>query len=248
MKTERLKLLIAYDGRAFRGWQSQASDDAVQDHVERAFAKLCEGRTVVHGSGRTDTGVHALGQIAHADVPRGKFDLRRWALALNANLPPEVRVLRVNRAAPEFHARFHARGKIYEYRLWVGPALHPLEIGRAWVVPPPLDFAALRAGAELLTGTHDYASFAANRGREEKDTVRTIRSIRIARRGPLVTLRFEGSGFLYRMVRLLTGSLVRVAQGKATLDWLRELLACKGATKSNFTAPADGLYLVRVLY
>lgn len=248
MKTERLKFLVAYDGRAFSGWQSQESDDAVQDRLERAFAKLCGGRIVVHGSGRTDAGVHALGQIAHADVPRGKFDLRTWQQALNANLPREVRVLRVNRAAADFHARFSARGKIYEYRLWLGPALHPLEIGRAWHVPFPLDLATLRKAAKLLEGQHDFAAFAANRGRPEKDTVRTIRSIRIARRGSLVTLRFEGDGFLYRMVRLLIGSLVRVAQGKAPLEWLRALLAGKGGAKSNFAAPADGLYLVRVLY
>ncbi len=244
----RLKLLIAYDGRAFRGWQSQASDDAVQDHIERAFAGLCGGRIVVHGSGRTDTGVHALGQLAHVQVERGKFDLRKWLLALNANLPPQVRVLRVSRAPADFHARFSARGKIYEYRLWTGPTLHPLELGRAWHVPVPLDLDLLRAGAKLLTGTHDFASFAANRGQPEKDTVRTIHSIRIVRRAGCIALRFEGGGFLYRMARLLTGSLVRVAQGKASLDWLSELLASKGAKKSNFTAPADGLYLVRVLY
>lgn len=248
MKTERLKLLIAYDGRAFRGWQSQASDDAVQDHIERAFAKLCGSRIVVHGSGRTDTGVHALGQVAHAEVPRGKFDLRTWLLALNANLPPQVRVLRVNRAPTDFHARFSARGKIYEYRLWLGPTLHPLEIGRVWHVPTPLDITLLRVGTKLLEGTHDFAAFAANRGKPEKDTVRTIHSIRLSRRGSLLTLRFEGDGFLYRMVRLLTGSLVRVAQCKASTDWLRDLLAGCGAKKSNFTAPAEGLYLVRVIY
>ncbi|MEQ1859922.1 MAG: tRNA pseudouridine(38-40) synthase TruA [Chthoniobacteraceae bacterium] len=248
MKTTRLKLLIAYDGRGFRGWQSQATSDAVQDHIERAFEKLCGARVVVHGSGRTDAGVHALGQVAHADVPRGKFDLRTWLSALNANLPPQVRVLRVNRAPADYHARFSARGKIYEYRLWSGPALHPLEIGRAWHVPTPLDLDLMRAGAKLLEGTHDFAGFAANRGKVEKDTVRTIRAIRIIRRGPLVTLRFEGNGFLYRMVRLLTGSLVRVAQGKASPDWLRGLLDGKGATKSNFAAPPDGLFLVRVLY
>jgi tRNA pseudouridine38-40 synthase len=248
VKTERLRLLIAYDGRAFRGWQSQAGGGAVQDHLERALARLCGGRIVVHGSGRTDAGVHALGQVAHADVPRGKFDLRTWQLALNANLPPEVRVLRVNRAAAGFHARFDARGKIYDYRLWLGSALHPLEIGRAWHVPLPIDFERLRAGARLITGRHDFAAFAANRGKPEKDTVRTIHSVRVTRRGPLVTLRFEGDGFLYRMVRLLTGSLMRVAQGKAPLDWLRALLAGKGAMKSNFAAPPDGLYLVRVLY
>jgi tRNA pseudouridine38-40 synthase len=248
VKTERLKLLIAYDGRAFCGWQSQASDDAVQDHLERAFIALCGKRIVVHGSGRTDAGVHALGQVAHVEVPRGKFDLRTWQHAVNGSLPKEVRVLRVNRAPADFHARFSATGKIYVYRLCVGPVLHPLEIGRAWHVPVPLDFALLRAGIKVLTGKHDFASFAGNRGQKENDTVRTIHSIRVTGRAPLVTLRFEGDGFLYHMVRLLTGSLVRVAQGKSPVDWLRDLLASKGAVKSNRCAPAEGLYLVRVLY
>jgi tRNA pseudouridine38-40 synthase len=246
--TERLKLLIAYDGRAFRGWQSQASNDAVQDHLEQALTKLCGGRIVVHGSGRTDTGVHALGQVAHIEVMRDRLDLRTWLLALNANLPPEVRVLRVNRAAADFHARFSAKGKVYVYRLWTGPVLHPLEIGRAWHVPVPLDPELLTAATRLLTGTHDFAAFAANRGRPEKDTVRTIHEIAISRRGPLMSLRFSGTGFLYRMVRLLTGSVVRVAQGRAPLSWLEELLAQKQPVKSNFAAPADGLYLVKVSY
>lgn len=248
VKRERLKLLVAYDGRAFRGWQSQASDDAVQDHLERAFAKLCGERIVVHGSGRTDTGVHGLGQVAHVEVPRGKFDLRTWLLALNAHLVPQVRVVRVNRAAADFHARFSAKGKVYEYRLWLGLVFHPLELGRAWHVPASLDLDLLRQGIERLEGTHDFAAFAANRGHPDKDTVRTVHSIRVVRRGALLTLRFTGNGFLYRMVRLLTGSLLRVAQGKAPVAWLDELLVGKGAVKSSFAAPADGLYLVRVLY
>src|SRR5678815_1079564 len=110
-ETERLKLLIAYDGRPFRGWQSQASGDAVQDLLERAFAHFCGGRVVVHGSGRTDTGVHALGQVAHVDVPRRRLPREKWAGALNAHLPVEIRVLRVARAKSSFHARFDARGK-----------------------------------------------------------------------------------------------------------------------------------------
>lgn len=248
VKRERLKLLVAYDGRAFRGWQSQASDDAVQDHLERALAKLCGERIVVHGSGRTDTGVHGLGQVAHVEVPRGKFDLRTWLLALNAHLIPQVRVLRINRAPADFHARFSAQGKVYEYRLWCGPVLPPLELGRAWHLPAAIDLDLLRAGIARLEGTHDFAAFAANRGQPEKDTVRTIHSIQLSRRGALLTLRFTGNGFLYRMVRLLTGSLVRVAQGKASPDWLDELLAGKGAMKSSFAAPAEGLYLLRVLY
>lgn len=246
---ERLKLLVAYDGRAFRGWQSQATGDAVQDHLERALAQVCgEKRIVVHGSGRTDTGVHALGQTAHIDVPRGRLPARTWLPALNANLPPEVRILRVTRASSEFHARFSAEGKVYTYRIWTGPVLHPLEIGRAWHVPIPLDPILLQTATQLLVGTHDFAGFAANRGRPERDTIRTINEIRISRRGPLLTLRYTGSGFLYRMVRLLTGSVVRVAQGKAPLSWLGSLLAQKSPAKSSFAAPADGLYLVRVLY
>jgi tRNA pseudouridine38-40 synthase len=222
---ERLKLLIAYDGRAFRGWQSQASNDSVQDHLERAAARVCGvERVVVHGSGRTDTGVHALGQTAHIEVPRGRHAPRVWLAALNANLPPEVRIL------------------------WNDPVFHPLEIGRAWHVPTALDPSLLQAATKALTGTHDFAGFAANRGYVERDTVRTIHEIRISRRGPVVTLRFTGNGFLYRMVRLLTGSIVRVAQGKAPVAWLEGLLAQKEPTKSSFAAPADGLYLVRVIY
>ena len=245
---ERLKLIIAYDGRSFRGWQSQTTKDAVQDHLERSLAKLVGERVVVHGAGRTDAGVHALGQVAHIDVPRGKFPIRTWILAINSGLPPEARVLRIQKVSPRFHARFDASGKVYAYRIWASPVLHPLEIGRVWHMPIPLDLELLRAGADLICGTHDYSGFVVNRGHEEKDTVRTIRSIRISRKGPLVTLRFEGTGFLYKMVRMLTGSLVRCAQGRAPLDWLEKTLKTKGAAKSHFAAPAEGLYLERVLY
>ena len=244
----RLKLLIAYDGRRFRGWQSQATRDGVQDFLEARFAKIVGTRVVVHGSGRTDAGVHALGQIAHAEVPRDLVPVARWAAALNANLPPEIRVLRATRAAADFHARFDACGKIYTYRIWNAPILHPMEIGRAWFMPVPLDFARLREAAQVFIGTHDFASFAANRGQPELGTVRTIRTVRVSRRGPLVVLRFEGSGFLYKMVRLLTGTLVRVAQGRLDAAFLRELLAAPGLRKTNYAAPAEGLYLTRVLY
>jgi tRNA pseudouridine38-40 synthase len=243
----RLKLTIAYDGRPFCGWQSQAEGHAVQDHLERAFATLCGSRVNVQGAGRTDAGVHALAQVAHVDVPAARMPARAWPLAVNAHLPPEIRVLRAQRVADDFHAQFAARGKVYAYRLWNAPALHPLEIGRAWHVPMKLDPALLRAGAQLLEGRHDFARFAANRGQKPETTVRTIHAFRVTRRGPLIVLRVRGDGFLYRMVRLLTGSLVRCAQGKADLDWLRALLAGTAA-KTHFLAPAEGLYLERVLY
>ena len=249
MSTERLKFTIAYDGRPFRGWQSQACGEGVQDHVERAFAEVCGGRIVIYGSGRTDTGVHALGQVAHVDVPRGRIAVRAWSLALNANLPPAIRVVRVQRAAADFHARYDVVGKVYLYRIWHASYQHPLEIGHAWLVPGKLDLALLREGARRLEGTHDFALFAANRRNSApRETVRTIHRIRIARRGPLLTLRFDGTGFLYKMVRLLTGSLIRCAQGRAPLTWLDGLLQNKGAAKTHFAAPAEGLYLERVRY
>ena len=246
----RLRLLIAYDGRPFRGWQSQATKDAVQDHLEAAFARTIGEKVSVQGSGRTDAGVHALAQVAHADVPEDRLEVEAWQGALNNFLPPEIRVLKVRRASADFHARFSAAGKIYTYRIWNAPCLHPLEIGRVWHMPSNLDFDVLRAGMELLKGKHDFAGFAANRspGFAAEDTVRTIHQITMTRRGELLVLRYEGDGFLYKMVRLLTGTLVRCAQGRAELDFIRDLLTAKGARKTSFAAPAEGLYLTRVLY
>ena len=245
-RTTRLKLLIAYDGEPFRGWQSQRGGDTVQDHLEAAFAKICGQAVSVQVAGRTDAGVHALGQCAHADIENSSLEPARWLAALNANLPREIRVMKCVRATLNFHARYAAKGKIYTYRIWNSPVHPPFEAGRSWHLPGALDVDVMRTEAVKLTGTHDFASFAANRGTPVTDTVRTIREIAINARGPLVKLTFEGNGFLYKMVRLMTGSLVRCAQGRATANWITELLA--GAQKSSFAAPADGLCLVRVLY
>ena len=149
----RLRLLIAYDGSAFRGWQSQADGRAVQDSLERAVAGLWGERQVVHGAGRTDAGVHAFGQVAHVDVPRDRIPEKRWLPGLNAYLPAEVRVLKVRRVSPQFHARFGARGKRYTYRMCTGGVLPPLELGRMWHFPCTLDLSLLRQGAALLVGT-----------------------------------------------------------------------------------------------
>jgi tRNA pseudouridine38-40 synthase len=222
----------------------------VQDHLEAAFARTIGKKVSVQGRGRTDAGVHALAQVAHADVPADRLEVEAWQGALNNFLPPEIRVLKVKRAPADFHARFSATGKIYTYRIWNAPYLHPLEIGRVWHMASKLDFDVLRAGMELLKGQHDFAGFAANRspGFAAEDTVRIIHQITMTRRGELLALRYEGNGFLYKMVRLLTGTLIRCAQGRAELDFIRELLAAKAARKTSFAAPAEGLYLTRVLY
>jgi tRNA pseudouridine38-40 synthase len=248
---ERLKLTIAYDGRRFSGWQSQAGGNGVQDHLESALLAVDRIQVRVHGSGRTDAGVHGLGQVAHVDVPRGRHAPATWQAALNANLPREIRVIRASRVRgghDGFHARFSATGKRYIYRLWNASYMHPLEIGRAWYVPRALDFALLRKAAALLVGRHDFARFSANRGQPATDTVRTIRRISITRRGPVVTLAFEGDGFLYKMVRLLTGTLVRVAEGRAPVSFISDLLSPKVRARTHFSAPAEGLYLARVFY
>ena len=244
----RLRLLVAYDGGAFQGWQSQPSGNTVQDALEKAVATLTGERCCVHGSGRTDSGVHALGQVAHVDVPRERLPLRAWEGALNGHLPKTVRILGARKAASGFHARFDATGKIYAYRVCNTRSLHPLEIGRAWHVPSPISLPVLREAADRLTGCHDFAAFAANRGKPDENTVRTIHRIAIRDTGGVLTLRFEGDGFLYRMVRLLTGTMVRLAQGKQTLEWLESFLANPQAARTSYCAPAEGLFLVRVLY
>lgn len=249
--TERLKLIVAYDGRGFAGWQSQAKRDGVQDAIEAALEKILGTPVRVHGSGRTDSGVHGLAQCAHVDVPSGKFKPSVWQMALNSNLPPMARIIRVSRVRggrEGFHARFDATGKRYVYRIWNESWLHPLEIGRAWLVPGSLDIAAMREAAALYVGRHDFGGFAANRGHEVTDTVRTISRAAVTRRGPLVTCTFEGDGFLYKMVRMLTGTLVRIGQGKADASMIRELLKAGGKRKTQFAAPPDGLYLAKVFY
>lgn len=181
----------------------------------------------------------------------------RWLRALNAFLPPQIRIEKITRSRAGWHARFSARGKWYRYRIWSAPTLQPLEFGRAWHLPGALDFEQLRAAAALLRGTHDFAAFAANRGRGSKppdSTVRTLHRVAVRRGpGPLITLDFVGDGFLYKQVRLMTGTLARVAQGRLSLARFREFLpaagiASSGKGKTSFAAPAEGLYLMRVSY
>lgn len=242
----RLKLTIAYDGEPFAGWQSQTSGDAVQDVVERAMAKVAGERVTLHGSGRTDAGVHALGQCAHADVPENMTP-QSWQKALNANLPPAIRIMRAQKARADFHARFSARGKIYRYLIRNGPVLPPHEVGRVWHLPHQLDFEAFSRTARVFEGRHDFAAFAANRGTEVKDTCRTIHRVAPVRKGELWTVTFEGQGFLYKMVRMMVAAAVRVSQGREPIENIRARLK-GGEPKWNHVAPADGLSLVKVLY
>jgi tRNA pseudouridine38-40 synthase len=244
----RLKMIVAYDGKGFAGWQSQSHRNTIQDHIERAFERIGGKPFRVHGAGRTDAGVHALAQCAHVDLTDDRFSAARWTEALNALLPPTIRVLRCRYVSKNFHARLSAKGKVYRYSIWTGPVLPPFEYGRAWHIASSLDLDVMKTAAQHFVGTHDFAGFAANRGKREKSTIRTIFSVRVRRTGPCVTLEFDGDGFLYKMIRLIVGSLVRCTLGKLHVEDLIDRLASAQAGMPRLAAPAEGLFLVRVRY
>ena len=244
----RLKLIIAYDGAGFSGWQSQARGDTIQDRIEAAFAKVLGHKLRVHGAGRTDAGVHALGQCAHLDLPPTRLGPAVLVAALNASLPPQIRILRGRFVAQSFHARFTSRGKVYRYRVATTPVFSPFELGRAWHVTGALDDAALRACAKLFVGTHDFSGFAANRGHPVTSTIRTMRKVRLRRTAAATVIEVEGDGFLYKMVRLMVGAMVQCGQGKREVGEVRERLSGIRTDSTRFVAPAEGLTLVRVRY
>lgn len=245
---QRVQLTIAYDGAPFSGWQSQAHGKAIQDHLETAAAKICHRPVIIHGAGRTDSGVHALEQSAHFDALDQRLDPATWIRAFNANLPQEIRVIRARLVSHSFHARFSAKGKIYRYQIVTSSVLPPMHYRRAWHVPTPLDETALSRALSFFVGSHDFRPFSANRGKPIADTVRIIQSINSRRDGTSIRITVQGNGFLYKMVRILVASAVRVAQGKESEMWISELLANPEGRKSSYVAPPDGLTLVRVLY
>lgn len=246
--SRRLKLAIAYDGARFAGWQSQSHRNTIQDLVERAFERILGKPVRVHGAGRTDAGVHALAQCAHANLPNDRLSAARWTEALNALLPPTIRVLRCQYVSNNFHARLSAKGKIYRYRIWLAPVLPPFEYHRAWHLVRPVDLKILKRAAKQFVGTHNFAGFAANPGKQEKSTVRTIYSVRVRQIGPCVTIEFDGNGFLYKMVRLIVGSLVKCALRKVRTEDVIARLDSGEVGPARFAAPAEGLFLVRVRY
>lgn len=246
----RLRFIVAYDGGTFAGWQSQANRNGIQDHLETAFERILSERVRVHGAGRTDAGVHAIAQCAHADLPARRYGPDRWISALNGVLPPTIRIMRCRFVAESFHARFSAKAKMYRYRIWNADVLPPLENGRAWHVRNALNTTAMVTAANDFLGRHDFASFAANRGAPVTDTVRTITNIRFRQTGPLISIEIEGDGFLYKMVRLMVGTLARIGSGVAAPDEIRSRLEAprRGNRHGRNAAPAAGLFLVRVRY
>jgi tRNA pseudouridine38-40 synthase len=242
------KLTLSYDGTSCVGWQRQAAGVSIQGLVENAIAEL-EGRPVtVFGAGRTDAGVHALGQVASVSLER-EIDAATLLRAVNARLPSTVRVLEAVDAPLSFHARFDATSKTYRYRLWNGSIVSPFERDYVWHVPSPvLDVAAMHDGAARLEGRHDFAAFQTS-GAETRTTERLVSSSRVTSGpGDLVTYEISGNGFLRHMVRGIVGSLVEIGGRRRRPEWLDEVLASKRRSAAGPTAPAAGLFLVRVEY
>lgn len=250
MDTVKLKLTIAYDGTGYAGWQVQKTGVGVQQKIEEAFAKLFPSIRRIHSSSRTDTGVHALGMVAHIEIPVAELKMgqAKIALAVNAFLPNDIRILSAIKAGEDFHARFDAIGKQYRYYLWNHIAMNPLLRHTAWHVPQPLDLPTMRAASELFVGKHDFKSFAATRNYEMESTIRTVSRCEIKRSGPLLTLIIEADGFLYKMCRGIVGTLVQAGRGKFTAKELKSMLAARDRRAAGMTAPAHGLVLWKVYY
>ena len=250
----RLKLHISYDGRSHDGWQSQPSGNTIQDLLEKSATETAKEKIRVHGSGRTDAGVHALDQIAHMDVPDGlSMNPFNWVPAMNSKLPGSIRVLSAEEVITDFHARFSAKGKTYHYDISTEPVLSPFRHGLAWHIPRQLDPVALEDAMQATLGYHDFEAFCVRRGNETEDTDhrRTLSQAKLEQIEYGWRLTWSGDGFLYKMVRILTGSAVKVAEGRVRMDDHCALLDQPEGLpngRSNHCAPADGLFLREVVY
>jgi tRNA pseudouridine38-40 synthase len=241
------KITLAYDGTDFVGWQRQAAGVSIQGLLEGALRELDERDVTVTGAGRTDAGVHALGQVAAFSIER-PLTADTVVRAINARLPDAVRVLSAEEAPPSFHARFDARAKSYRYRICNADVLSPFERRYAWHLPGALDGAAMRAAAQMLEGVHDFAAFQ-SAGSEVRTTKREIISSQIADlASPVIAYEITGNGFLRHMVRAIVGSIVEVGRGRHPPEWMAEVLASRDRGRAGPTAPAGGLFLVSVTY
>ena len=243
---QRWRCLCAYDGTGFAGWQSQAGGGAVQDAIEAALAQVFKAPVRIHGSGRTDAGVHARGQVFHFDAA-WRHGPQKLAAALRTGLPPQIQVRSLRAARPDFHARFSARGKVYHYEIRLGDA-DPFTRPVCWMLFRPLDLAAMEDAAGRLRGRHDFRAFSARRGPGEEETVRHLRRLELLRRGRRLRVVAEADGFLYKMVRSLVGALVAVGEGRIAPAQITEMLQGQGRTPRLEVAPAPGLFLERVRY
>jgi tRNA pseudouridine38-40 synthase len=242
-----LKITLAYDGTDFCGWQIQPGRPTIQGQLEAVLAEIEGAAVKIHGSGRTDAGVHALAQVAsfHLANPIPLENLRK---AVNRLLPEAIRVLRVEEAPADFHARYRATAKTYEYRIWREEICPPLLSRYVFPFPYPLDEKSMQQAAQRLSGTRDYRSLASHDGEATESTVRTIFASSLDRQSEQLVYRVRGSGFLHHMVRNAVGTLIEVGRGNLTPGDIDRILEARDRSAAGPTAPARGLFLVQVEY
>ena len=244
----RWKCTCAYDGTDFDGWQRQPGSGAVQNHIEAALKQIFDRPLQLHGSGRTDAGVHARGQCFHFDA-EWLHEPEKLIRALHSILPTSIRIKSAKSVNDDFHARFSVSCKRYLYNYYLGRA-DPIDDRYVWACRDlPLDLKEMQAAADRLLGTHDFSAYSATHGKEnDPNPVKTVSRLQLKQRGKFIRLDAEGSGFLYRMVRSIAGALYAVGRGRLTADDITEILESKKRTHRIVTAPAKGLFLDKVFY
>ncbi|MGN0330176.1 MAG: tRNA pseudouridine(38-40) synthase TruA [Kineothrix sp.] len=242
-----IKVILQYEGTRYQGWQRQEStENTIQGRLEALLGRMCGERVEVHGSGRTDAGVHALGQTAnfHIDTDKTPEEIMAY---MNRYLPEDIAVIHASEMPERFHSRLHAKGKTYVYRVLNSPVPHIFDRRYVYQMAEELDIEAMRQAAGLLEGTHDYRAFT-SRKRGKKSTVRRVEAIGIERAGEEIRFTFRGEGFLYHMVRILTGTLLEVGLHKRKAEEMGRLLAGGARESAGPLVPAKGLTLVEVRY
>ena len=246
MKAARnIRLILAYDGAAYHGWQIQDNIPTIQGILRDAIAKITGERVNLIGSGRTDAGTHARGQVANFST-QSRIQPAQMVRALNSSLPGDIRVLSARRTSAHFHARRSARSKVYRYQIYRGAVLPPHLAREHYHYPYPIDIARMQRAARRFVGNHDFASFAA--GTPEKDTVRRILRCGLKSAGLRLVFTVEGTGFLHHMVRNMVGTLLEVGRGRMSLRAFGTLFRTRDRGLAGFTAPAHGLILMKVRY
>jgi len=240
-----LKLTIQYDGTKYCGWQKQPKSSGIQGTIEYAIYEITKEKVNIIGSGRTDAGVHALGQVANFKT-NSNIPAARMPDALNAKLPKDISIIDCQEVSDDFHSRYSATGKIYRYLIYNKPYRSPLYKDISYHVRYDLDIEKMRVEAQSLLGTHEFKGFMSS-GSSVKDTVRTIHNISIEDSGDLIVLEVEGNGFLYNMVRIIVGTLVDIGRGRIDKP-LEEIIASQDRGEAGHTAPAHGLFLKKVHY
>jgi tRNA pseudouridine38-40 synthase len=240
------KLILEYDGTSYAGWQRQPDQPTVQAALEDALQKVTQTHIAVIGAGRTDAGVHAQGQVVsfHSDKP---LTPRDWRRALNAHLPADISVQAAEAVSDDFHARYSAKTKQYEYRILNQLDRPALDRNRVWHIYGPLKLDLMRQAALCLIGKQDFASFQGH-PTDTQDTICDLQRLDFVQEGPLVRIQFLGDRFLKQMVRAIVGTLVEIGQGKRPPQAMKEILDAKDRRSAGYTAPPQGLYLVRVEY